>query len=140
MCDLYERATSLLREVARYFIISWSGRLFVLAHTFQEAICQPLAHRLIVEFQRSVSQYEGTDESKYHIRNAFSHCRIIVAYPSGISINQRIMGDVHRIGNISQELADAYRTLTAYFAAGAHRNNNREDEDDTKSIIQSVHP
>ena len=87
---------------------------------FQKTVCQPPAHRFIIEFQTSISKDNGSHESKYHIRDTFHHCSVIVAYPSRISIYQWIMGNINRIGNVSQELAYGSRALTGHLAARSH--------------------
>ena len=87
---------------------------------FQKTVCQPPAHRFIIEFQTSISKDNGSHESKYHIRDTFHHCSVIVAYPSRISIYQWIMGNINRIGNVSQELAYGSRALTGHLAARKH--------------------
>ena len=120
------------------FYIHSHTELFLLP--FQKTVCQPLAHRFVVQFQTSISKDNSSHESKYHIRDTFCHCSVIVAYPSCISVYQRIMGDINRIGNISQELAYGSRALTGHLAAGSHRNNDREDADNTESLVKPVHP
>ena len=50
------------------------------------------------------------------------------------------MSDINGIWDIAQKLTDTYRAFSRNFATGSHRNNDREDKDNAKCLIESIHP
>jgi len=48
--------------------------------------------------------------------------------------------DVQRIGNVAQKLAQLQCEFLFYFAACTEIDNQWKKEDDTQSVIQTIHP
>src|SRR6266702_6989694 len=106
----------------------------------EKAAFEPFADGLIVEFETGVRDHDAHDKEQHtHYRSI--GCRDFVARdPSGVDVDQRVMRDVKRIGDISEESAKPGGELSGNASAGSHSDDDREKNDDAERFIQSIHP
>ena len=109
-------------------------------HSLEEPVGEPAAQGQVVETQRDVCQGDGADIGKHHIGRAFRDGGTMIAHPCRIDIDDGIMGDVERIGDVAQEFANGRGAGARDLSARSHGNNDGEDEENATSLVKPVHP
>mgnify|MGYP003301668233 CR=1 FL=1 len=61
-------------------------------------------------------------------------------FPSHLHVDEGIVGDVERVGEVAQELADLLRLHAFYLAASTHSYYQWEDDQNGNRLIEAIHP
>ena len=100
---------------------------------------EPLAGGLVEELQAGPGEEyrEGEEADRNH--NMLAHrCVGVDSLPRHLGIDHRVVGDVERIGEFAEELAELHRALALNYATCAHQHQQREDDQDDQALIQTI--
>src|SRR5271170_8037938 len=106
----------------------------------KESPAQPSPNRLVVKFQADIPNRDGGNPDQKRGENALSCGRLIANDPRRVDVDQWIVCDVERIGQVSEEARNADRGTVDALLAGADGHNDREQKDDAERFVKAIDP
>ena len=104
-------------------------------------LLQPLAYRQVIEFIGSIGHKYGKHEDADGDEDVCAErCILMTIHPRHLHVDERIMGDVDRIGNFSQETVDGFRFTALNTAASTHCHYQWETNQDSEGFVEPVGP
>ena len=102
---------------------------------------QPLTDGQVVEFQRTVGHEDGEDEKTDADGDVRGCGQVWMAgLERHLEVDERIVGDVKRIGDFAQELAYSLTSLVGDLTSCTKAYDEREADEDDKGFVETVHP
>jgi hypothetical protein len=106
----------------------------------QKTFFEPVADRFVVPFQRCISNGDCNNKKDHPNTQAVTHRYFIFGYPARVKVNERVMGDIKRVRYIAEKLTRFICKFPGNIAPGTDGNYQRENNDDAKCFIQTIHP
>src|SRR5271170_1953868 len=101
---------------------------------------QPSPYGFVVKLQDGIGDRDGGNPDQKRGENTLSAGRLIAYDPRGIEVDQRVVRDVERIRQVSEEARYADRETVDALLAGADGHNDREEKDDAERFVKAIHP
>ena len=109
--------------------------------SLEQFVFQPFANGFVIELERCPCYgYGDAEEADGNHDMLVEWGILMIECPSHLYIDERIVRDVERVGDVTKELAELLRLLANHFTAGAHSYDERENSENDNRLIQSVHP
>ena len=130
---------ALQKKKAEINLISAFFFLCVLFLSFEPVFGEPLAGGFVEELQAGPSHKYREEEEADSDHNVLSHwCVSVCALPAHLCIDHRVVGDIDGVGEVAEEFAHLHRAFALNRATCAHQDQQREDNQDDKALVQTI--
>jgi hypothetical protein len=101
----------------------------------QKTFFEPVADRLVVPFQRCISNGDCNNKKDHPNTQAVTHRYFIFGYPARVKVNERVMGDIKRVRYIAEKLAGFGCKFPCNIAPGTDGNYQWENNNNAECFI-----
>ncbi len=106
----------------------------------EEPTFQPFSDWLIVELEAGIRDRDAHDKEQHAHHGSVGRGDFVVRYPRGVEVDQWVVCDVERIGDVPEEFAEPGGKPSGDAIACAHGDDDREGNDDAEGFVQAIHP
>lgn len=106
-----------------------SGSVCRTGRSAAAALREPAAHGHVVKAQREIGQHDAAGGGEHQVGKAFSQRSIIVVNPGRVDVDEGVVDQIERIGDVAGQLP-----------AAARCHQQGEGQEDAERLVEPVDP